>query len=253
MREVAAAVIVPRFGRLAAADLHRKQAGDLVTVADREAEEILTARLLEILPGSRVVAEEAASADPSLLAQVAAPGATWVVDPLDGTTNFASGQEPFAVMVALLRDGLPVAAWILDPVTGTAAVAERGSGTYLGGTRVVVRTEHRPPHQLTGYAASSYRAPSPAAVRVTSGRNCAGFDYLALLRDEQQFALFHRTLPWDHAPGVLLVEEAGGVAWRTDGTPYLPADDRTGLLVAQNQHGWDAVRSALLADIPTPR
>ncbi|HEX6873131.1 MAG TPA: inositol monophosphatase family protein, partial [Micromonosporaceae bacterium] len=82
-----------------------------------------------------------------------------------------------------------------------------------------------------------------------AGRNCAGWEYPAIVRDEQQFALFWRTLPWDHAPGALFVEEAGGVAWRLDGTPYHPADTRTGLLVAQTQQIWDTVRSTLLAGL----
>jgi fructose-1,6-bisphosphatase/inositol monophosphatase family enzyme len=92
------------------------------------------------------------------------------------------------------------------------------------------------------------------AIGVLRGRNCAAYEYPAVVSDEQNFVLFWRTLPWDHAPGVLFVEEAGGVAWRLDGTPYTVVDNRYGLLVAQNQYVWDLVRTSLLADVAhTPR
>ena len=81
---------------------------------------------------------------------------------------------------------------------------------------------------------------------------CAGYEYPAIVRDEQQFAFFWRMLPWDHAPGILFVEEAGGVAWHLDGTPYDPAGTGVGVLIAQNADIWQTVRSALLADVKAP-
>jgi fructose-1,6-bisphosphatase/inositol monophosphatase family enzyme len=252
VREVAASVVLPRFRLLAEHEIQEKGPGDLVTIADREAEALLTSGLLALRPGSRVVGEEATSADPSLLGMVGGPGEVWLVDPVDGTSNFAAGKEPFAVMVALLRDGVTVACCILNPVSGVAAVAERGAGAYIGGERVTAPTTPRPPERLRGPATGRY---TPEAVRkvmrasaigeVMAGHNCAGYEYPALLLDRQQFVFFWRTLPWDHSPGVLLVEEAGGVAWRLDGTPYIPGDLRAGLLVAQNQSVWDDVRAAL--------
>ena len=82
------------------------------------------------------------------------------------------------------------------------------------------------------------------------GQHCAGREYLDLLTGAQHFVLFWRTLPWDHAPGVLLVREAGGVARRFDGTDYHPADDddARGLLVAADEWTWTAARDALLGD-----
>jgi fructose-1,6-bisphosphatase/inositol monophosphatase family enzyme len=248
MREVAETAILPRFRHLKESEVSYKGPADLVTVADQEAEALLTARLPELIPGSRVVGEEAASADPSLIATAGEPGHVWVIDPVDGTANFASGQEPFAVMVALLKDSQPIAGWILDPVSGIAAVAERGSGAYIGGARVTTANELPADHRLRGPAhrlAPLARGPV-STVEITSSRNCVGWDYPAILRGEQQFALFWKTLVWDHAAGILLVEEAGGVAWRLDGTPYDVTDDRSGLLVAQNQATWDATAAALL-------
>jgi fructose-1,6-bisphosphatase/inositol monophosphatase family enzyme len=259
MREVAATAVMPRFRNLTQDEISQKGPGDLVTVADREAEVLLTAGLIGLLPGSRVVAEEAASVDPSLLSAVAGPGDVWLVDPVDGTANFAAGREPFALMVALLRDGVTVASFILDPVADVFAVAERGGGAVLDGARVKASAIARPAEELRGPSFSRHipdtvrrgvASARPSVGQIIPAHNCAGYEYPAVVQDLQQFVVFWRILPWDHAPGVLFVEEAGGVAWRLDGTPYLPADTRPGLLIAQNQHAWDTVRTTLLADVP---
>jgi fructose-1,6-bisphosphatase/inositol monophosphatase family enzyme len=259
VRDVSAAAVMPRFRTLTQEQIARKALGELVTIADREAEALLTAGLTALLPGSRVVGEEATAANPGLLSIVGEPGDVWLVDPVDGTANFAAGREPFAIMVALLRDGVIVASWIYDPVRDVLAMAERGGGAFLDGVRVKAPPTVRPTQELRGLS-FSHRAPAtirrsveqarPTVGEVLSGFNCAGREYPAVVLDEQQFAAFWRMMPWDHAPGVLLLEEAGGVAWRLDGTPYVPADTRPGLLVAQNQEIWETVRTTLLADVP---
>jgi fructose-1,6-bisphosphatase/inositol monophosphatase family enzyme len=246
LRDVAARVVMPRYRNLAREEISSKAPGDPVTVADREAESLIGAGLVELRPGSTVVGEEAVAGDPSLVGRLREPGEVWVIDPIDGTANFAAGREPFAIMVALVHDGVTVASWILDPVAGTIGTAERGAGAYLDGVRVRTPAGHRPAYELTGPAGAPISPAGGGAPKVIGGHNCVGYEYPAIVRDEQQFALFGRTLPWDHAPGVLFLEEAGGVAWRLDGTPYRPGDDQTGLLVAQNQATWDTVRSTLL-------
>ncbi len=263
MRHVAAEVIVPRFQRLDASEIHEKGPSDVVTVADREAEERLTAELAALLPGSRVVGEEAVAANPTLLETVSHPGAVWLVDPLDGTANFAQGIGPFAVMVALLRAGQTTAGWILDPLSGDVAVAERGSGAYLNGVRTRASDQVPAAHALRGSTLVRRMPPEHplAAMRAGAGedtgepggppvwrpgRGCAGYEYPSILRDETQFTFFWQTMPWDHAPGVLLVEESGGVAGWLDTTPYTPTRRDQGLLVARNPGVWRTVRDELL-------
>ena len=223
VREVARDVILPRYQHLSAADVHEKGPGDLVTIADQESERALTDGLTRILPGSLVVGEEAVAADPGVLERLGDPGAVWLVDPVDGTANFAAGHTPFAVMVALLRDGEPVAAWILDVVGDRMVVAEAGSGTFVDGVRVRTRTDAPAAAALQGAVTTRYL---PDEMRfevaqrtgqfgtVTPGRHCAGYEYPAVVTDEQQFTMFWRTLPWDHEPGSLIVREAGGAVKR---------------------------------------
>jgi len=255
LREAAAEVVVPMFRRLDAADIAEKAPGELVTVADRRAEELISAGLRRLRPGSVVVGEEAVAEDPDLLRHLRGDGDVWLVDPVDGTANFAAGRRPFALMVALLSDGVPVASWVYDPLDGTMATCRAGAGTRLDGTPV--RTTGSVPEvgALRGTAMTRFLPPATRQSVVAGGRrigellpgqHCAGREYLDLLTGAQQFVLFWRTLPWDHAPGALLVREAGGVARRFDGTDYHPADDGRGLLVASSAEVWDEVRAALL-------
>src|SRR5262245_59618633 len=170
---------MPRFGKLEPGDVSSKAPGDPVTVADREAESALTAGLTALRPGSAVVGEEAVASDPSLLDRLRLPGEVWVVDPIDGTANFVGGREPFAILVALVRDAVTAASWILDPVTGTIAVAERGAGAYLGGERVRTHAGHRAAYDLRGPAGVPI-SPTGGAAKVIAGHNCIGYEYPAI-------------------------------------------------------------------------
>jgi len=254
IREVAATVVLPRFRHLSAADVQEKVPGDLVTIADQEAEVALTAGLTRLLPGSTVVGEESVAADPTVLSGVGADGAVWIVDPVDGTNNFAAGKTPFAVMVALLRDGEPAASWILDVVEDEMTVAEAGSGAWLDGVRLKTRTDHPGAAALNGSANPHYLPPDLRAEvdrnkhllgRVTAGAHCAGWEYPAMVTDVQQFALFWRILPWDHVPGSLIVVESGGTVLHLDGSRYQPTDNDRGLLIAPNDEVWHTVRDTL--------
>jgi len=257
IREVAATIVLPRFRHLASDEIVQKAPGDLVTVADKESEQALTRGLTALLPGSTVVGEEAVAADQRVLERVGDAGAVWIVDPVDGTNNFAAGKTPFAVMVALLHDGEPAASWILDVVGDNLTVAERGSGAYRDGVRVKSRTDDPGAAALSGAVASKYLpehlrsvalAHTSAFREVTNGRHCAGWEYPAVALDEQQFALFWRILPWDHVPGSLIIREAGGTVLHLDGTPYRPTDSERGMLVAANDDIWRTVRDTLFPD-----
>jgi fructose-1,6-bisphosphatase/inositol monophosphatase family enzyme len=258
IREVAATIVLPRFRHLAAGEVHQKGPGDLVTIADQESEQALTRGLLALRPDSKVVGEEAVAADPAVLDRMSAEGPIWIVDPVDGTNNFAAGKEPFAMMVALVEAGETVAAWILDVPGDHLTVAELGSGAYRDGVRVKSRTDHPGLTALRGVVATKFL---PAGLRdearshahlvgeVTGGRHCAGWEYPAVATDVQQFATFWRVLPWDHVPGTLIVQEAGGTVRHLDGSPYRPVDREPGLLAAENDEIWQSVRDALFPSL----
>jgi fructose-1,6-bisphosphatase/inositol monophosphatase family enzyme len=249
IREVAKTEILPRFQKLAVGDISEKQPGQLVTTADIEAERVLTRGLADLLPGSVVVGEEGVAAEPGRLAAVAGDAPVWLVDPVDGTQNFADGSPVFATMVALLIERCTAAAWIYDPVADRMARAELGSGSFIDGHRLRVAA----PAALEKMRGRL----TPRTARKLAGRigehfyrRCAGHEYLAVARGAAHFALFRRLNPWDHAPGELLVREAGGYSRRLDGTVYVPTEIDASLLLAPDEQSWDALRKLILEYAP---
>ncbi|MFJ6213394.1 inositol monophosphatase family protein [Streptomyces sp. NPDC092296] len=253
LAETAAEVIEPRFRALADGDVSEKAPGELVTVADREAELIIAERLRGLLPVP-VVGEEAVSADPSLVKAVCSEPAVWLVDPLDGTGNFVAGRPEYAVMAALIKDGETVAAWIWQPTTRLGYTAELGGGAWRNGERLRRAPAGGGPAALRGVVLSRFMPPDLRTAvdartggigTLAPGSRCSGVEYPRVAEGDQDFTLFWRTLPWDHAPGSLLVTEAGGVSARLDGDPYRVGRDVEGLLVAADEESWQQVRREL--------
>jgi fructose-1,6-bisphosphatase/inositol monophosphatase family enzyme len=265
MRQTAASELLPRFRSLAKEDIRHKRPGDVVTVADEASEQRLASGLSRILPGVPVVGEEAVEKDPGLVSLIARRGETcWVVDPLDGTANFAAGRDRFAMIICLVHDAVTVGGWILDVPRNRMAVALKGQGVTLNGRPVVRTRPSRPPIGYVGYKVrKELDRQLPPARRRMLGRvstlSCAGAEYLEILAGRADFNLYRMTKPWDHAAGSLMLEEAGGEAQRLDGTPYTPAQPINGGLMAaihpqtlaQVRTLFEAVRLPLLADLPT--
>lgn len=254
MRDIADAALRPRFRRLAAGDISEKGPGDYVTVADRESEDMLAERLPKLLAGSRVIGEEACAADAALIDAVAG-GSVWIVDPLDGTANFAAGREPFAMMVALVADGETQAGWILDPMSGRMCHAALGGGAWIDGGRIRARgTGAAVPIAAlaTRYLPDDVRVEIKERARgrfaAAEAPGCAGEQYPRVALGRNDVALFWRALPWDHAPGALFLNEAGGRLARLDGTPYRVADRAHGLLAASTPELWDRARTILTGE-----
>ncbi|MDF2096188.1 inositol monophosphatase family protein [Aquibaculum arenosum] len=257
LREVAAEEAMPRFRALADEDVRRKAAGDLVTVADIAVERQLERRLPDFLPGSLVVGEEAVEDDPTVLDRLEGDRHVWIIDPIDGTGNFARGSATFAVMVALTRGTETLGGWIYDPVGQRMLIAERGEGAYLNGERLrATRGKAVTALQGTLHFGSTT---DPQVARALSrneskvGRlkslRCAGQEYLRLTTGDSDFALFTKTKPWDHCPGVLILEETGGQGRLLNGRPYTARDYRApGLLLAADAAHWDALQTTLLGD-----
>lgn len=240
--QAAREAILPRFNRLQEGDVIDKAAGEVVTGADHHSERIITAGLLALMPHSRVIGEEACAACPDLMKGMA-DGSIWLVDPLDGTGNFVSGRPPFSIMAALLHDGETVASWMLDPLTGQICIAEKGSGAFIDGTRIETHQAPARQSQLTGAVLGRF-IPEPIKnkihqraqqLKLVPGLLCAGAEYPEVARGDRHFAIFWRTLPWDHGPGALFLEEAGGHVMRPDGSPYHVGCHGAGLIVARNR------------------
>jgi len=249
LKDVAEQVINPRFRDLASADIHHKGPGDLVTVADHEAEVLITDALVAAYPDAVVLGEEAYAADESVMERFTGAEHAFTVDPVDGTKNFVSGSPDHAVMVSELRGGDVVRSWIWQPQHEVAYVAERGAGAFRNGEPLV-----RPPVGDVLRGVTSRRSwigrslgPLPALELTWV---CCGVDYPHLVEGDADYVLYGNTLPWDHAPGSLLLTEAGGHLGTLDGSPYLPqAPAPRGLLAAADRATYDLVRG-LVTSLP---
>lgn len=258
MRDVAERAIMPRYRALAAHEIAEKSPGEVVTRADREAEALLRDGLARIDVGARIVGEEAAAEDARLLDDIG-DGLVWLVDPLDGTSNFANGTGPFGVMVALVDAGEPLAAWMLDPVSGRLCHAERGGGAWIDGERVRAR-ETGKLRPVASLATQFMDAPRRARVHRAAERRftlepiprCAAAHYPRLVTGANDVALFQRILPWDHAAGALFLAEAGGHVAHWDGSPYRVGSDGVGILAAASGRMWTAAATAIGDTLASP-
>ncbi|NDH62818.1 MAG: inositol monophosphatase [Alphaproteobacteria bacterium] len=214
--------------------------------------------LAKILPGVPVVGEEAVEADAGLVDLIGRPGERcWIVDPLDGTSNFAAGKATFAIIVALVEDGRTVGGWILDVPNGRLAVALAGQGVTLDGKVVVGAPGGGSPSGFVGYKIrKAVECQLPAVRRrglgPVSTLRCAGVEYLEILAGRAAFRIYRHTKPWDHAAGALMLAEAGGGAVRFDGDDYAPAQaSDAGIIGAPSRQALVEVRAAFEAlDVP---
>ena len=245
MRQVARDVVMPRFRNLAADEIAEKAADDFVTIADKESELRLSEGLSAILPEAGIIGEEACAADPAIL-DCAGEGLNWIIDPIDGTGNFAAGNPPFGIMVALADAGTTLAGWILDPLTGRLCHALLGGGSHIDGQAVRAKESGGDlpvaalaVYFMTAEERADIQRRAEGAFAVVDIPRCAAEQYPRLVLGQNDVSVFARTLPWDHAAGTLFVNEAGGCCQRLDGTPYVIGDLRRGLLGASSPRLWD--------------
>ncbi|MFD5112328.1 inositol monophosphatase family protein [Streptomyces sp. NPDC058220] len=256
VRAAAAAEIMPRFRQLAAHEIVEKSGPhDLVTIADRRAEEHLTAALTALLPGSVVVGEEAVHADPAVYAALRGDAPVWIVDPVDGTRQFVRGEPGFCTLVALAQGGEVLASWTYAAALDLMAVAVRGRGATLNG--VPLRSGAPAPGAVLAVAMSHPDYTTDEQKRALLGlrtegidaRACgsAGLEYLAVARGALDAVAFNWELAWDHAAGLLLVTEAGGVQTTLSGEPYrITGDNALPFTAARDAATARRVRERLL-------
>lgn len=260
LRTVAQTEILPRFKNLAAADVRSKSGPlDPVTVADEEAEQALKTGLNRLFPKDDVIGEEAVSSGMARLERLREAGRVWILDPIDGTANFASELPLFGVMAVLVEEDEILASFIYDPFGDDCAVALRGQGAWMvaanGARRVLRVAPPVPVHEMVAGAMSwrfmqeplrSYVLQRLVKLASVTDYRCAAHQYRLLAMGHCHTSLYQKLMPWDHAAGVLLHREAGGYARRFDGSAYRPSVVDGGLLLAPDETSWRDLAKALL-------
>ena len=255
VREAARQRIMPRFRALDPKDISTKSGpADLVTLADTEAEAQISAAVRAAWPEAVVLGEESVAADPPLRAAMGTADTCVVIDPVDGTWNFAKGLAVFGVLVAVLRQGVPVWGLLYDPVMDDWIEAAPGAAaafvTGAGMSRPLATSPEARDERLTGYLPlglfdkddrTRIVGEFPDFMRIT-GLRCALHEYRMVAQGHAEFCLSGPIPhPWDHAAGALAVEAAGGVARFLDGSPYDARRMEGVLLSAGSQAAWDSL------------
>ncbi|MDI7863924.1 inositol monophosphatase family protein [Rhizobiaceae bacterium n13] len=255
LKDAARAEILPRFRNLGTGDIRTKaDATDLVTEADEAAERLIKARVTELAPTAVFIGEETVAADASVLGALADAELAVVVDPIDGTFNFASGIPAFGVMASVVWKGETVAGIIYDPMGDDWVMAEKGAGAWLkrpnGDAQRLATAQPAALSDMFGMASTGFLPKeirreimgNMAKLRYVFGYRCAAHEYRTLAGGHVHFLMYNKLMPWDHLAGALISQEAGGYAARFDGSPYLPHHVDGGLLLATDRDSWEILR-----------
>lgn len=260
--ECAGLHIVPRFQALRDDEISTKTSPtDLVTQADIDAEAFLEKVLPDLYPGSLMIGEEGISrGDHSLDALGQAERGVFVVDPVDGTSNFVNNKAEFGVMVAYVVAGVVENAWIYDVPAQKMHMAERGAGAFVDGVRHRVSSQ-RDVSKMIGHINAKFFPKELQPILEErmelfgdyKSLGAAAHEYTRVAAGQSDVILYSRLKPWDHLPGSLLVREAGGVVKKWDGHPYEVQDHYAGLIVTNSEESWQAIYDAVFEGIDLSR
>jgi myo-inositol-1(or 4)-monophosphatase len=235
------------FGEVEQLQVSVKGPGNFVTAADHRAEEVLFRELAKARPGYGFLMEERGA--------VAGPDKShrWIVDPLDGTTNFLHGIPLFCISIALERDGEIVCGLVYNPILDELYTAERGQGAFVNNRRLRVANRKTLADSLISIGIphrgraghERFMGECQALMGATSGlrrTGAAAIDLAWVAAGRFDGFVEHNLKPWDIAGGMILVREAGGYVSDVDGTQTM---FEQGSIVAGNQN----IHRALLATL----
>ena len=250
---------MPYFRALRPEHIHSKDTPgdpeDVVTIADKAAEQSLVEQLRSVVPGAAFVGEEAVCEHPDLVNALLLPAPVWLIDPIDGTKNFACGNADFGIMLALVENGQTHASWMAVPAAAPAGylvMAERGGGTRINAVAVKTLAQRADPPRGTVHTRMMPVGAGRDVEKRLLGKyeahpstGSAATEYSAILRGDKDFVIYYRLLPWDHAPGTLAITEAGGVAIHLSGEAYTPLSPNQVTILAATAELAGRIRSWL--------
>jgi len=237
-----AETVIERYFEMTGIERQEKDDKSFVTKADTEAEEAIVSLIRERYPDHGILAEEGSSVNEGAQFQ-------WVIDPIDGTRNFANGIPLFAVSIALLHNGVPVVAVIHNPATGTTYAAEKGKGMTINGTPTQVSQQPAEKGVVNfGPGQGKEKKDMLRTLFVAGEEYFRSVRYMGCTALELAYVASGGTegfvciglKPWDYAAGRLLIEEAGGKITDYDGND---CDMQQNYFIASNGVAHDALLS----------
>ncbi len=220
----------------------KRHENDVLTLVDLSVQEDLVEKIKGEFPTDQIVGEESGL---DSLNTAEPPKRCWFIDPIDGTQNFLRGQFPaFGISIGFVRDGVSVAGGVVFPMSGDLFIAETGGGAYKNNDRISVSAISQIPSARIDVDFDSLQRRKTALQRSTDlilkagqvrSYSCAVVGFCQVAAGEQEAYLLFGANSWDTAAGQIIVEEAGGLVTRLDGSSLRPFDGKTGAIVANRE------------------
>lgn len=249
IRQAADEIVCPYFRNLEDHSIKTKTtADDIVTIADIKSEDFLTANLTKTMRDSVVLGEEAYYKQPDIKSCLHGEKPVWIIDPIDGTANYAQGNPIFGLIVSLVMKGQTMAGWMFDPLQDRMFFSQSGQGVLRNGEAMTAFPKlQREMSEMTGCLGRRKTDPFLSTFSKLIRSGCSAHDYMSICEGDLDFRYFKSLHPWDHAAGVLMVQELGGCARLMDtDTDYTPVFHNTNtMLVAQNEGEWQSIHPIL--------
>ncbi|NLQ18340.1 inositol monophosphatase [Marinomonas sp. M1K-6] len=263
VRRAGQEIVMPNFRQLSAADVETKSSlTDLVTIADKASEAFITNEIQHAFADWEIVGEEAVAEDPSTTDKITTADTCVIIDPIDGTWNYAHGLSDFGIILAVVVKGVTRFGLLYDPVNDDWIYANLGEGAFFQRTAMSEKGKTQPAQaplplhikaepdldKLTGImSVNAYKGQkkhdfaqkAARFVRINNLPSCPAYRQIA--QGHFHFSLTYKMLPWDHAAGVLIHTEAGGVCRTLDGQEYRPTMLDGEMLAAQSEQQWQAL------------
>ena len=239
--DISKKIIIPKYRNLKSTDIKYKDNKDIVTKVDIEVEEILQNKLQSLLSNSLFVGEESFFNQPSIVKAYNKNQYCWTIDPIDGTSNYARGNEKFAVMIALSFGEKILQSWIYKPLNDEFSSAKLGEGAYINSKKILIKSSSTIPNSagsisskywdnLNGYKIKKIKN----KFKEVKSYGCIGLEYVDIIKGIRDFAILSKLSPWDHIPGILIVREAGGTDIHFDLTKYKHNIRKNNLIVSNS-------------------
>ncbi|MBJ7538593.1 inositol monophosphatase family protein [Marinomonas transparens] len=265
VRRAGQEIVMPNFRQLSAADITTKSSlSDLVTIADQASEDFITSQIQQYFPDWAIVGEEAVAADPSTTDKISRAQTCVIIDPIDGTWNFAHGLSDFGIILAVVVEGVTRFGLLYDPVNDDWIYGNLGEGAFYQRTAMDEKGQlslpiqaltqapkplHITPetdlkrlagimsvHSYEGDKKHDFAIKASHFARINNLPSCPAYRQMA--QGHFHFSLTYKMMPWDHAAGVLIYTETGGVCRTLDGQDYSPALPDGEMLTAQSEQQW---------------
>ncbi len=250
IRYVSKTEVMPLFKNLKTSDIREKSPDDFVTIADENSEAAFTKLLKEAVADSLVVGEEAVAKDETILNLLDKKSTIWLIDPIDGTYNYKTGNENFGILITMLKNGKTEIGFCYDAPKDECYYAIKGKGVFNDKHQKISLNKENDKKKISnmhGLVGHSQLVKLKGHFGKLSRIRCSLHITLKFMKGEADFVLWNTITPWDNAGCSLLVAELGCYIAYVDGREFIPTQKphQSLLLGAKNKQQWQEIADAI--------